>query len=177
MADPFVAEIRIFPFNFAPKGWAFCDGQLLPLSQNTALFSLLGTTYGGDGKSTFALPDLQGRAPMQPGQGQGLSLHDLGEESGSETVTLLTSEMPAHAHNVGRATDQPANSPTPVTNVWALGGSVRAVVNLYNPGAATAAMKTDIIQVSGASFPHNNMQPYLTLNFCIALQGVFPPRS
>lgn len=176
MADPFVAEIRIFPFNFAPKGWAFCDGQLLPISQNTALFSLLGTTYGGDGKSTFALPDLQGRAPMQPGQGQGLSLHDLGEESGSETVTLLTSEMPAHAHNVGRATDQPANSPTPVANVWALGGSVRAVVNLYNPGAPTAAMKSDIIQVTGSSFPHNNMQPYLTLNFCIALQGVFPQR-
>ena len=176
MADPFVAEIRIFPFNFAPTGWAFCDGQLLPISQNTALFSLLGTTYGGDGKSTFALPDLQGRAPMQPGQGSGLSLHDLGEESGSETVTLLTSEMPAHAHNVGRATDQSANSPTPVANVWALGGSVRAVVNLYNPGAATAAMKSDIIQVSGSSFPHNNMQPYLTLNFCIALQGVFPQR-
>jgi len=98
MADPFVAEIRIFPFNFAPKGWAWCDGQLLPLSQNTALFSLLGTTYGGDGKSNFALPDLQGRAPMHPGQGPGLSLHDLGETGGSETVTLLESEIPAHAH-------------------------------------------------------------------------------
>ena len=96
MADPFVAEISIFPFNFAPKGWAWCDGQLLPLSQNTALFSLLGTTYGGDGKSNFALPDLQGRAPMHPGQGPGLSLHDLGETGGSETVTLLESEMPSH---------------------------------------------------------------------------------
>src|SRR6478735_9138452 len=114
MADPFVAEIRIFPFNFAPKGWAFCNGQILPISQNTALFSLLGTTYGGDGKSTFALPDLQGRAPMHPGQGQGLSLHDLGEESGSESVTLLLSEIPVHAHNVGRASDQPANAATPV---------------------------------------------------------------
>src|SRR6266704_1270403 len=100
MADPFVAEIRIFPFNFAPKGWAWCDGQLLPLSQNTALFSLLGTTYGGDGKSNFALPDLQGRAPMHPGQGPGLSLHDLGETGGSETVTLLKSEIPAHSHGV-----------------------------------------------------------------------------
>src|SRR5213595_422919 len=98
MADPFVAEIRIFPFNFAPKGWAWCDGQLLPLSQNTALFSLLGTTYGGDGKSTFALPDLQGAAPMQPGQGQGLSLRDLGEQSGVESTTLLTSEIPVHTH-------------------------------------------------------------------------------
>src|SRR5882724_1062661 len=98
MADPFVAEIRIFPFNFAPKGWAWCDGQLMPISQNTALFSLLGTTYGGDGKSTFALPDLQGRAAMHPGQGPGLSLHDLGEEGGSETVTLLQSEIPSHSH-------------------------------------------------------------------------------
>ncbi len=96
--DPFVAEIRIFPFNFAPKGWAFCNGQLLPISQNTALFSLLGTTYGGDGKSTFALPDLQGSAPMHPGQGPGLSLHDLGETGGSDTVTLLESEIPAHSH-------------------------------------------------------------------------------
>src|SRR5690348_12102243 len=98
MSDQFVAEIRIFPFNFAPTGWAFCDGQLMPISQNTALFSLLGTTYGGDGKSTFALPDMQGNAPMHPGQGPGLSLHDLGERSGSDTVTLLQSEMPAHSH-------------------------------------------------------------------------------
>src|SRR2546427_6672657 len=98
MADPFVAEIRIFPFNFAPRGWAFCDGQILPISQNTALFSLLGTTYGGDGKSTFALPNMQGNAPMHPGQGPGLSLHDLGEMAGTETVTLLESEMPAHNH-------------------------------------------------------------------------------
>ena len=103
MSDPFVAEIRIFPFNFAPKGWAFCDGQLLPISQNTALFSLLGTTYGGDGKSTFALPDLEGSAPMQPGQGQGLSLRDLGQIGGAETVTLLVSEMPVHTHNVATA--------------------------------------------------------------------------
>src|SRR3954453_3525649 len=100
MADPFVAEIRIFPFSFAPKGWAFCDGQLMPLSQNTALFSLLGTTYGGDGKSTFALPDLQGSAPLQPGQGQGLSLYDLGQQGGSETVTLLQSEIPLHTHTL-----------------------------------------------------------------------------
>src|SRR5690349_6128432 len=100
MSDPFVAEIRIFPFNFAPKGWAFCNGQLMPISQNTALFSLLGTTYGGDGKSTFALPDLQGSAPMHPGQGPGLSLYDLGERSGTETVILLTSEIPVHTHGL-----------------------------------------------------------------------------
>src|SRR5256714_1812963 len=100
MADPFVAEIRIFPFNFAPKGWAWCNGQLLPLSQNTALFSLLGTTYGGDGKSNFALPNMEGNAPMHPGQGPGLSLHDLGETGGSETVSLLESEIPSHSHAV-----------------------------------------------------------------------------
>src|SRR6187402_3593352 len=112
MADPFVAEIRIFPFNFAPAGWAWCNGQILPLSQNTALFSLLGTTYGGDGKSNFALPDLQGSAPMHPGQGPGLSLHDLGETGGSETVTLLESEIPSHSHNLMAASD-PANAQIP----------------------------------------------------------------
>jgi len=113
--DPFVAEIRIFPFNFAPKGWAWCDGQLLPLSQNTALFSLLGTTYGGDGKSNFALPDLQGRAPMHPGQGPGLSLHDLGETGGSETVSLLESEIPSHSHSL-MSQGATGNRTTPVGN-------------------------------------------------------------
>src|SRR5215207_7625434 len=116
MADPFVAEIRIFGFNFAPKGWAFCNGQLLPLSQNTALFALLGTTYGGDGKSTFALPDLQGSAAMHPGQGQGLSLRDLGQIGGSETVTLLVSEMPIHTHSLNAAPN-PALVRTPSPDV------------------------------------------------------------
>jgi microcystin-dependent protein len=176
MADPFVAEIRIFPFNFAPRGWAFCDGQLLPLSQNTALFSLLGTTYGGDGKSNFALPDLQGSVPMHPSQGPGLSQHFLGEQSGVETVTLLTSEIPLHAHTVGRALDALGDSMTPVNNIWAQTGSVRVAVNSYHPGPPTGAMKADVIQPTGGSLPHNNMQPYLTLNFCIALQGVFPAR-
>src|SRR5919109_4060803 len=115
MADPFVAEIRIFGFNFAPKGWAFCNGQIMPISQNTALFSLLGTTYGGDGKSTFALPDIQGRAAMHPGQGPGLSLHDLGETGGSDTVTLLTSEIPAHAHSL-RGSNTLGDSPVPAGN-------------------------------------------------------------
>src|SRR3954470_12268489 len=113
MADQFVAEIRIFPFNFAPTGWAFCNGQLMPISQNTALFSLLGTTYGGDGKSTFALPDLQGAAPMQPGQGQGLSLRDLGEMSGVESITLLTSEMPVHTHQLMADALDPADLNAP----------------------------------------------------------------
>ena len=175
MADPFVAEIRIFPFNFAPKGWAWCNGQLMPLSQNTALFSLLGTTYGGDGKSTFALPDLQGRAPMHPGQGAGLSLHDLGEVGGSETVTLIESEIPAHSHALNSTVeDGTQGTLTPgVTLATSVGG------NLYhsNTSANLVAMSATSLAPAGASLPHNNMQPYLTLYFNIALQGVFPPRS
>ena len=178
MADPFVAEIRIFPFNFAPKGWAWCDGQLLPLSQNTALFSLLGTTYGGNGKSNFALPDLQGRAPMHPGQGPGLSLHDLGETGGSETVTLLESEMPAHAHGIFAslaAADEEGQKPP--------AGAVPGVQQNTNQmfaalqGNPLTAMAPESLAPAGGDQPHNNMQPYLTFYFCIALQGVFPPRG
>jgi len=172
MADPFVAEIRIFPFNFAPKGWAWCDGQLLPLSRNTALFSLLGTTYGGDGKSNFALPDLQGRAPMHPGQGPGLSLHDLGETGGSETVTLLESEIPAHSHGF-MAANAPANSKTPAGNSIARGSA-----NTYlAPPQPLVSMADQAIAPAGGDQPHNNLQPYLTFYFNIALQGVFPPRT
>ena len=176
MADPFVAEIRIFPFTFAPTGWAFCDGQLMPISQNTALFSLLGTTYGGDGKSTFALPDLQGSAPMHPGQGQGLSLRDLGQIGGSETVTLLQSEMPAHAHGVGRARAEAGDSQFPGNAVWAMAGAGRGAAALYIAGPATGKVDQFSLAPTGGGLPHNNMQPYLTLNFCIALQGVFPQR-
>ena len=172
MADPFVAEIRIFPFNFAPKGWAWCDGQLLPLSQNTALFSLLGTTYGGNGKSNFALPDLQGRAPMHPGQGPGLSLHDLGETGGSETVTLLESEIPAHSHGF-RASLDPADlaQPLPTRSL------AKATANLYAAPPPNVAMAGEALAPAGGDQPHNNLQPYLTFYFNIALQGVFPPRT
>jgi len=176
MADPFVAEIRIFPFNFAPKGWAFCDGQILPISQNTALFSLLGTTYGGDGKSTFALPDLQGSAPMHPGQGSGLSLHDLGESGGTESVTLLVTEMPAHQHGVGRAANVAGDSVVPTNCVWAMSGAGRGAAALYIAGPPTGKVNAFSLLPTGGGLPHNNMQPYLTLNFCIALQGVFPAR-
>ena len=173
MADPFVAEIRIFPFNFAPKGWAWCDGQLLPLSQNTALFSLLGTTYGGNGKSNFALPDLQGRSPMQPGQGPGLSLHDLGETGGSETVSLLESEIPAHSHTL-RASTEVGEENDPVNAV--LAGSVGNT--MYQPsGGAQVMMSPNALAPAGGDAPHNNLMPYLTFYFCIALQGVFPPRT
>lgn len=174
MADPFVAEIRIFGFNFAPKGWAFCDGQLLPLSQNTALFSLLGTTYGGDGKSNFALPDLQGRVPMHPGQGPGLSLHDLGETGGSDMVTLLESEIPAHSHML-MASNEVGDYPTPD------GASFSRVTtdNIYQSDTNTnlVSMSDQALAPAGGDLPHNNLQPYLTVSFCIALQGVFPPRT
>ncbi len=174
MADPFVAEIRIFPFNFAPKGWAWCDGQLLPLSQNTALFSLLGTTYGGNGKSNFALPDLQGRTPMHPGQGPGLSLHDLGETGGSETVTLLESEIPSHSHVVRASSD--------FADVQ-VGSPQRSLARSQNASAYQSTVNQSVVAMSpqalapaGGDQPHNNLQPYLTFYFCIALQGVFPPR-
>jgi microcystin-dependent protein len=176
MADPFVAEIRIFPFNFPPRGWAWCDGQLLPLSQNTALFSLLGTTYGGNGLSNFALPDLQGRAPMHPGQGPGLSLHDLGETGGSETVTLLESEIPAHSHSV-MANPSPGTLQAPASD---RGFSRSQGGNAYVPGSpapALVSMAPETHAPAGGDQPHNNLQPYLTFYFCIALQGVFPPRG
>jgi microcystin-dependent protein len=174
MSSPFVAEIRIFAGNFAPTGWAFCDGQLLPISQNTALFSLLGTTYGGNGKSNFALPDLQGCAPLHPGQGAGLSLYDLGQQGGSETVTLLQSEIPAHNHTVGvRPTGQAPPLGTAAGNVGARSNS-----RPYTPDAPNAFMDPSTgTLVAGSSFPHNNMMPFLTLTFIIALQGVFPPRT
>lgn len=173
MADPFVAEIRIFPFNFAPKGWAWCDGQLLPLSQNTALFSLLGTTYGGNGKSNFALPDLQGRAPMHPGQGPGLSLHDLGETGGSETVSLLESEIPAHSHAMRGASEAgEENDPAGAALGVTIGNPIYS-----NSTAPLVNLAPEALPPAGGDQPHNNLQPYLTFYFCIALQGVFPPRT
>ena len=174
MANPFLAEIRIFPFNFPPKGWAFCDGQILPLSQNTALFSLLGTTYGGDGKSNFALPNMQGNAPMHPGQGPGLSLHDLGETGGSDTVSLLESEIPSHNHVIETSPAQ-ATGHTPAPT----GGLSRAIgIDAYSTTTTGLVQMADqTVAPAGGAQPHNNLMPYLTLNFCIALQGVYPPRT
>jgi len=174
MSDPFVAEIRMFAGNFAPKGWALCDGQLLPISQNTALFSLLGTFYGGDGKSTFALPNLQGSAPLGQGQGAGLSDYFLGQQSGSEFVTLITSEMPFHNHQVqGNFNLGDLFTPAPLN---ALANS--------DPGSAYSTASANVVQMSfnatsaaGGSLPHNNMMPYLCVLFIIAMQGVFPPRG
>jgi len=173
--DPFVAEIRIFTGNFAPKGWALCDGQLLPISQNTALFSLLGTTYGGDGKSNFALPNLQGCAPMQAGQGPGLSLRDLGETGGEQAVTLLQTEMPAHSHFAQGAT--PGGLASPVGNIWGSGQKGFGNVYAASSPATNVQMSPLATSVSGGNLPHNNMPPFLGLTFIIALQGVFPARS
>ncbi|KJV06152.1 phage tail protein [Methylocucumis oryzae] len=173
MADPFVAEIRIFPFNFAPTGWAWCNGQLLPLSQNTALFSLLGTTYGGNGESNFALPDLQGRVPMHPGQGQGLSSHDLGETGGSDTVTLLESEMPAHRHALLTRNDVGEDRiPNPTEALARSTGGM-----LYAAPSSLVPLADSALPPAGGNQPHNNLMPYLTMYFCIAMQGVFPPRT
>ena len=176
MANPFLAEIRIFTGNFAPKGWALCDGQLMPISQNTALFSLLGTTYGGDGKSNFALPDLQGCAPMQAGQGPGLSLRDLGETGGEQAVTLLQTEMPVHSHGVQGSSGSSQTSP--VNNAWASGAKLGGG-NLYVPTnpQTNVQMNPFATSIAGGNLPHNNMPPFLGLTFIIALQGVFPARS
>jgi microcystin-dependent protein len=175
MSNPFVAEIRIFAGNFAPKGWALCDGQLMSISQNTALFSLLGTTYGGDGKSTFALPNLQGSAPMQAGQGPGLSLRSLGETAGEQTVTLLQTEMPAHAHGVQCSPSGGLSSPGPA-NTWS-GGLKGGAPAFGATGANNVQMNPFALSIAGGNQPHNNLHPFLGLTFIIALQGVFPARS
>jgi len=171
MSDPFVAEIRMFAGNFAPTGWALCNGQLMPISQNTALFSLLGTFYGGDGKSTFALPDLQDSAPMHPGNGAGLSQRFLGEQSGTPTVTLLQTEIPSHNH-IANAKTSLGNSQTPALQTWAGSNNAKQYVNT----APNLPMSPFALSVAGSSFPHNNLAPFLVVTFIIALQGVFPQR-
>ena len=183
MSDPFVAEIRLLPFNFPPKGWAFCQGQILPISQNTALFSLLGTTYGGNGQSTFALPNLMGLAAIHQGQGPGLTDRFLGETGGSESVTLVDAEIPMHTHVVSplaaAATADTTPPPGPGTTVPAgptLGDPATAYQAYSTQVASAVAMKPTPSDITGSSLPHNNMPPYLTLNPCIALQGIYPPR-
>lgn len=173
MSNPFVAEIRMFACNFAPKGWATCDGQLLPISQNTALFSLLGTTYGGNGQSTFALPNLAGSAPMHRGQGPGLSERFLGEQGGTESVTLLQSEMPLHGHSVN-ARSSLGTQQMPGGNTWAGNATARQFVAA---ASQNNLMAVESLSLTGGSLPHNNMSPYLTVLFCIAMQGIFPARN
>jgi microcystin-dependent protein len=175
MTDPFVAEVRIFAGNFAPTGWAFCDGQLMPISQNTALFSLLGTSYGGDGRVTFALPDLRGAAPMQQGQGSGLSQHFLGEMGGEASVAVLTSEIPVHNHETS-AVDGPGTVNSPAGALFAKANSGRVADRIYSTQAANITMGGQSSALTGGSQPHNNMPPFLCLSFIIALQGIFPQR-
>lgn len=175
MANPFVGEIRILAGNFAPRGWAFCDGQLMRISQNTALFSLLGTTYGGDGRTTFALPDLQGRAPVHAGQGPGLTLRALGELGGETMSALLVSELPTHTH-AANAVDAAGNQNSPIGHTWAQAKTGRRTVPMYADRSGTAPVMSAAAFVGSALNAHNNMPPYLCLTFIIALQGVFPAR-
>ncbi len=171
--DPFVGEVTLFAGNFAPRGWAFCAGQLLPIAQNTALFSLLGTNYGGDGRTTFGLPDLRGRSPLHVGSGQGpgLQAHSLGEMAGEASVTLSTTQIPAHTHALQASTAASVSSPSSTVNL-----SATSAGNVYRDPTNPVAMSQTVLSSHGSSQPHNNRQPYLSLNFIIALQGVFPPR-
>lgn len=174
MSEPFIAEIRIFAGNFAPRSWAFCNGQLLPVSQNTALFSLIGTTYGGDGRSTTALPNLEGRAPMHPGRGPGLTSRRLGQRGGVETVTLSEAQMPNHTHQM-RFFAFAGNTGTPSANATIAtvnGGALYRANEEPDTSGATQALPN-----TGGSQAHNNMQPYIAMNFIIALQGLYPSRS
>lgn len=172
MSEPFVAEIRIFAGNFAPRSWAFCDGQLLPVSQNTALFSLIGTTYGGDGRSTTALPNMQGRAAMHPGRGPGLTSRRLGQRGGTQAVTLSEAQMPSHNHS-WRAAAEPADLQAPASNR----AMTRSSENAYTGAANPVKMADQMLISNGGSQPHNNVQPLLAMNFIIALQGLYPSRS
>ena len=171
MSDPFIGEIKMFAGNFAPRNYAFCDGQLLPIAQNTALFSLLGTMYGGNGQTTFALPDLRSRVPIGQGQGPGLSPRSIGETVGSPTVTLLASELPLHGHA------QQASTSAATAAAGPSGAPAAATVNLYATGNPDTAMAASAVAASGGNQPHNNMAPSLAVNFIIALIGVFPSRN
>ena len=184
MSEPFLAEIRIFAGNFAPRGWAFCNGQLLPISQNTALFSLIGTTYGGDGRTTTALPDLQGRVPMHPGRGPGLTARRLGERLGIENVTLTQAEMGNHSHTLqgaevsGTSTDPAGQFPAMFPGVSPGRGQPPVVPNNYKSAPSSwVGMASEVLEPNGGSQSHTNLQPYLALNFCIALVGLYPSRS
>ncbi|MFQ5524659.1 MAG: phage tail protein [Thermoanaerobaculia bacterium] len=174
MSEPFTAEIRIFAGNFAPRGWAFCNGQLLPVSQNTALFSLIGTIYGGDGRTTTALPNLKGRAPMHPGRGPGLTSRRLGQRGGVESVTLTEAQIPNHTHTP-RGSDTAANSNSPTNTATSRPSGRGAGWYINNDGNVN--MRSGALANTGGGQAHNNMQPFLAMNFIIALVGLYPSRS
>ncbi len=175
MSEPFIAEVRIFAGNFAPRGWAFCNGQLLPIAQNTALFAVIGSTYGGDARTTMALPNLQGRAPMGPGNGPGLTPRRLGESAGTQAVTLTEAQIPAHTHTA-QATPAPGSQNTP-DSTSAISRAVGSNTAYDNTGANDTNLATQSISTTGSGGAHNNLQPFLTMNFIIALVGLFPSRS
>lgn len=175
--EPFIGMIAMFGFNYAPKGWAFCNGQLLPIQQYSALFSLLGTTYGGDGIQTFGLPNLQGRVPIGMGNGSGLSPRTQGEMSGTENVTLLSTQMPAHTHFMMASGDGPTQATAQNASLASQSRSGGTMPVVYANGATTPVQMASGTSVAGGSQPHNNMQPYLVLNYCIALEGIYPSRS
>jgi microcystin-dependent protein len=182
MSSPFLGQIALFPYNFAPLGWAMCQGQLLSISQNTALFSLLGTQFGGNGTSNFALPDLRGRVPIGQGQGPGLSVYDMGSQQGQESVTLTTATVPAHSHAfpafASAATTSAPNGALPAEGHGAGRGGLSFAVNTYSASGSAASLAAgQVAPVTSGGAPHNNLQPYLTLNWCIAMQGIFPSRS
>lgn len=176
MSQPYIAEIRMFGGNFAPRGWAFCNGQIISIAQNTALFSLLGTTYGGNGQTTFALPDLRCRVPLAPGTGPGLSNYVLGESTGQQTVTLLSTQMPAHTH-LPASSSAAGTSTDPTGNLWASSVGGRTPPPLYSVGAPNTPMAAAAIGIAGGGQPHANQQPYLAVTYIIALQGIYPARN
>lgn len=185
MSEPFIGQIQPYAFNFAPRGWALCDGQLLPISSNSALFSLIGTTYGGDGKTTFALPDLRGRSPMHQGHGPGLSARKIGQKAGTEYDTLTVAQMPSHNHSVSvtatlRANSQAADHPDPANNTLSFVAATRDVYNTQDPDVdmhSGSVVASGTVSNNGGSQPFPIMQPYLVINYCIALVGIFPSRS
>jgi microcystin-dependent protein len=174
MSEPFIGEIRMVGFNFAPRGWALCNGQILSIQQNTALFSLLGTTYGGDGRTTFALPDLRSRVPLHQGQGPGLSNRTLGEQSGQEAVTLTTAQLPAHAHSA-QCSSGKGNTNSPTGKLWSKDAGVQSAT--YTGNAPDGAMAANAIGNTGNGQPHENMPPFLAVTFVIALEGIYPSRN
>lgn len=169
MSDPYIGEIRAFPYHYAPRGWAECNGQLLPISSNTALFQIIGTTYGGNGSTNFALPDLQARIPMGQGQGPGLSPRTIGEKGGTDTVTLRPAEMPSHSHDFN-ASGELASERQPAGQVFAQGDGISAFATVQQP----TYLDPRVLSSAGNSAPHNNLMPFLTFRFCMAIQGEFP---
>ena len=186
MTEPYVGQIQLYAFGFAPRGWAICAGQIIPIQQNTALFSILGTNYGGNGQTTFGLPNLQGRVGIGVGQGPGLSPYDQGQTGGSTSVTLTTAELPAHSHTFNTTSVQGTTSTSAgnqlglsVVSTGGKTGGTTTTAQIYSPNAASATtgLAPQSITMAGGSQPHNNLQPYLTLNYCIAMAGAFPPRN